>query len=232
MNAGVARISVLIPVFDGERYLREAIESALCQTVTPEEVVVVDDGSRDRSVALAIELGGRVRVVRQDHGGIGAARNRLVAEATGEWVAFLDADDRWIPSALADHLDVADTRPDADVVSGRVRQFISPELPQTARARLVCPEGPMAGLHLGASLIRRSAFFIIGEFRVDLKVGEFIDWWMRAREAGIVAASHEAVVLERRLHENNTGRLHRAAVTDYLDVVRQALARRRSGGEK
>ena len=232
MSAGVARISVLIPVFDGERYLGEAIESALRQTVMPEEVVVVDDGSRDRSVAVAIEFGARVRLVRQDHGGIGAARNRLLAEAAGEWIAFLDSDDRWAPSAMADHLDVAVARPDADVVSGRVRQFISPELPQTARARLVCPEGPISGFQAGASLVRRSAFFRIGGFRVDLKVGEFIDWWMRARESGIVAASHEAVVLERRLHENNTGRRNRAAVTDYLDVVRQALARRRSGGER
>lgn len=87
----------------------------------------------------------------------------------------------------------------------------------------------MSGAHPGASLLRKSAFSRVGPFRVDLRVGEFVDWWMRGLEAGLDAASHDTVVLERRLHESNTGRREMAAVTDYLTVVRQALARRRGG---
>lgn len=223
------RVSVLVPVFDAERYLGEALDSALSQSVPPAEVVVVDDGSLDGSVRIASSFGERVRVVRQDHAGIGAARNRLVAEAGQEWLAFLDADDRWTPTALAAHLAALETRPHADAALGRVVQFVSPELPEAARALLACPEGSMSGAHPGASLLRKSAFSRVGPFRVDLRVGEFVDWWMRGLEAGLVAASHDTVVLERRLHESNTGRREKAAVTDYLKVVRQALARRRSG---
>lgn len=229
MTAPDRRISVLVPVFDAERYLGEALDSALSQSVPPAEVVVVDDGSLDGSVRVASSFGGRVRVVRQDHAGIGAARNRLVSEAGGEWLAFLDADDRWTSTALAAHLAALETRPQADAALGRVVQFVSPELSEAARALLACPEGPMSGAHPGASLLRKSAFSRVGPFRVDLRVGEFVDWWMRGLEAGLDAASHDTVVLERRLHESNTGRREKAAVTDYLTVVRQALARRRGG---
>jgi glycosyltransferase involved in cell wall biosynthesis len=226
---GNRRVSVLVPVFDAERYLGEALDSALSQSRPPAEVVVVDDGSLDGSLRVAASFGDRVRVIRQAHAGIGPARNRLVAEAVGEWLAFLDADDRWTPSALAAHFEVLETRPDADAAVGRVVQFVSPELPEAARALLACPEGSMPGTHPGASLLRRSAFLRVGPFRVDLRVGEFVDWWMRGVEAGLDAVPHDTVVLERRLHETNTGRREKAAVTDYLKVVRQALARRRGG---
>ena len=229
MSGGNRRISVLVPVFDAERYLGEALDSALSQSVPPSEVVVVDDGSHDGSLRVASSFGERVRVVRQAHAGIGAAGNRLVSEASGDWLAFLDADDRWTPTALAAHLAALESRPHADATLGLVVQFVSPELPEAARALLSCPAGPMPGAHPGASLLRKSAFSRVGPFRVDLRVGEFVDWWMRGLEAGLDAASHDAVVLERRLHETNTGRREKAAVTDYLKVVRQALARRRSG---
>jgi len=222
------RISVLIPVRDGERYLGEAIASALAQEVRPLEIVVVDDGSRDGSAAVARAFGGVVRVVAQEHAGIGAARNRLVAEAGGDLAAFLDADDRWLPGALAAHLAALAAAPAAAMAFGLMRQFVSPELPAPERARLVCPEGPAQGFHAGAALIRRDAFPRVGAFRTDLRVGEFVDWLMRARGAGVTETTHGAVVLERRLHDRNIGR-EKHVTADYLAVVRAALARRRGG---
>jgi glycosyltransferase involved in cell wall biosynthesis len=221
-------ISALIPVRDGVRYLGEAIASVLAQEIRPIEVVVLDDGSRDDSAALARSFGGAVRVVAQAHAGIGAARNRLVQEATGDLLAFLDADDRWCPGALAAHVASLADAPAAAMAFGLVRQFVTPELPAEERARLVCPRDPARGFIPGASLIRRHAFARAGAFRTDLRVGEFVDWLMRARDAGLVATTHETTVLERRLHGSNTGRRERAAA-DYLAVVRAALARRRSG---
>ena len=228
MSEAAPRISVLIPVFDGERYLGEAIASALAQDIRPLEVVVADDGSRDGSAALARSFGGAVRVVEQPHAGIGAARNRLVREAAGDLLAFLDADDRWLPGALAAHLAALAAAPAAAMAFGLVRQFVSPELPERERARLVCPDAPAPGFVPGAALIRRNAFTRAGVFRTDLRVGEFVDWLMRARDAGLAETTHVTVVLERRLHDRNTGRRERVA-SDYLGVVRAALARRRSG---
>ena len=90
---GTPTISVLIPVRDGAAYLAEAIESALSQTLEPDEVVVVDDGSQDDTREVATSFGSNVAYVRQDPAGSGAARNRAVDASTGDLLAFLDADD-------------------------------------------------------------------------------------------------------------------------------------------
>src|ERR1700745_1869826 len=93
-------VGVVIPVRDGERYLAEAVESVLAQTHSPYDVVVVDDGSQDRTVEVAARYASRVRCVSQPPGGIGAARNRGVKEVRGDFLAFLDGDDTWPGSRL------------------------------------------------------------------------------------------------------------------------------------
>jgi glycosyltransferase involved in cell wall biosynthesis len=93
-------ISVIIPVFNQDQFVAEAVESALAQTFPPAEVIAVDDGSTDESARVLAGFGPRVRVIRQPNGGVSVARNRGVAEATGVLVAFLDADDAWLPQKL------------------------------------------------------------------------------------------------------------------------------------
>lgn len=93
-------ISVVIPCFNGATFLSDAIASALVQTYPPIEVLVVDDGSTDCSADLAEAFGPPVRVVRQPNQGESVARNRAFAEARGDWLAFLDADDLWDPCKL------------------------------------------------------------------------------------------------------------------------------------
>jgi glycosyltransferase involved in cell wall biosynthesis len=100
-------VSVVIPVFNGGRYLREALDSVLCQTLPPLEVLVVDDGSTDESAAIAEAYGPPVRVIRQANQGESVARNRGIDEAQGEWVGFLDADDIWLPGKLKAQLSLA-----------------------------------------------------------------------------------------------------------------------------
>ena len=113
-------VSVLIPCYNRERSLGEAVQSALAQSRPPAEVVVVDDGSTDGSAAVAERLNRPgtppVRVIRQANAGAAAARNRGLAECRGEWVAFLDSDDVWAPDKLERQLAAADAAPDADLV--------------------------------------------------------------------------------------------------------------------
>lgn len=94
-------VSVIIPCYNTAPYLREALDSALAQTPPPLEVIVVDDGSTDDSAAIAGSYGPPVRVVRQANRGQAAARNRGIAEARGDWIALLDADDVWLPQKTA-----------------------------------------------------------------------------------------------------------------------------------
>jgi len=95
-----ARVSVVIPCYNAGRFLAETLASVFSQTVQPVEVLVVDDGSSDRSVEIARAAGGPVRVVEQERGGPSRARNHGFELAGGDWVAFLDADDLWAPTKL------------------------------------------------------------------------------------------------------------------------------------
>ena len=94
------RVTVVIPCFNAARFLRETLESALNQSHAPIEVLVIDDGSTDQSAAIAASYGPPVRVISQTNQGESVARNRGIEEARGSWIAFLDADDIWLPEKL------------------------------------------------------------------------------------------------------------------------------------
>ena len=116
-----ASVSAVIPCFNGEKYLRETLESAVGQTHGPVEILVVDDGSTDDSAAIAESFGPPVRVIRQENQGESVARNRGIDEAQGAWVAFLDADDVWERTKLEKQLAAATTSLVA--VHTDIRQF-------------------------------------------------------------------------------------------------------------
>lgn len=101
-------ISVVIPCFNGAQYLGEAIQSALTQTYPPVEIIVVDDGSEDNSAEIAESFGPPVRVLRQANSGESVARNKAWELTTGDWIALLDADDRWLPEKLARQIALID----------------------------------------------------------------------------------------------------------------------------
>src|SRR5437763_1684360 len=138
-------ISAIIPVCNCERYLAEAIESVVGQHYRPIEIILVDDGSTDRSAEVAKQFSTSIRYHYQAHGGAGAARNAGVDLAIGEFLAFLDADDLWVKNKLTLQMAAFDADDSLDIVFGHVQQFISPELPNDAKRRIKCPPDPMPG---------------------------------------------------------------------------------------
>lgn len=221
-------ISVLIGVYDAEAYLGEAIESVLAQDYAPVELIVVDDGSTDGSAEVARSFPG-VRVLQQENAGNGGARNRAVAEASGALYAFLDADDRFTPRKLSLQKAALDADPGLDMVFGHVSEFLSPELNEETRARLRPPAPePMPWTSPNLMLIRRESFQRVGPFATDVRVGVTVDWFARAAEAGLRHSILPEVVLERRLHTQNNGLRESASRTQYLEVIRRAMERRRA----
>ncbi len=228
MSGAPDRVSVVVPVHDGRRYLAEALRSVLGEGRAVAEVVVVDDGSSDDSAAVAAAFGPPVRVVRQPRAGPAAARNRGIEEASGTVLAFLDADDLW-PAGRLGWMTAA--LGDAGMVSGAVEAFVSPELGDGEGARLHCPGGTMPGGGMaGAMVVPSSTFARQGLFDVSLRSGEVMDWYLRAVDAGVGEVRLPEVVLRRRLHLTNHGRTQPAARSDYLRVVRALLERRRRNG--
>jgi glycosyltransferase involved in cell wall biosynthesis len=225
--SGRALVSVIMPCYNGERYLAEAIESALQQTYRPIEVIVVDDGSTDRSRDVAEGFGDRIRRADRAHSGIAGARNHGVALAGGEYLAFLDADDLWSRDKLERQVAVCEADPTVGIVIGDTEQFVSPELEEQVRARLRFAAGSAAARMPGAVLIRRAEFDRVGSFRTELASGEFMDWFLRADALRVKSASIPGVVYRRRIHGANHGILRQDARGDYLRVIKAELDRRR-----
>lgn len=222
-------ISVITPVFNGERYLAAALQSIHAQTLSPAEVIVVNDGSSDRSADIASSFES-TRLLNIPHAGVGVARNQGVRAATGTLLAFLDADDLWLPHALESLLSPLLADPQLDAVFGGVQHFVSEDCPAETAKKYFVQQGAGNEKMCGAMLIRSRSFHRAGGFDEGGAV-DFIGWYQRAQEAGLRMAVIAPVVLRRRIHGSNTTILHRAEVQrDYLALVRESLARRRASG--
>jgi glycosyltransferase involved in cell wall biosynthesis len=219
-------VSVIIPVYNSERYLAEAIESVLSQTYRPIEVIVVDDGSTDDSAQIARKYEA-VRYFFQLHGGIGTALNTGIENARGIFFSFLDADDLWTDNKLTCQMAVLNQNPEPDIVFGHVEHFFSSEIDENLRKTLRCPDGSMPGYCRGAMLIKRDAFLSIGPFATNWKLGDFVDWYLRAMENGLTSLMLPEVVLRRRIHSANQGIRERNSQIDYTRILKAALDRRR-----
>jgi glycosyltransferase involved in cell wall biosynthesis len=105
------KVTVVIPAYNAERYLGETLASVFAQTVEPYEIIVVDDGSQDGTEAVVRSFGDRIRYIRQNNQGISGARNTAIREATGDWIAFLDADDLMLPRKLELQIAAIEAKP-------------------------------------------------------------------------------------------------------------------------
>ena len=223
-------ISVMIGAYNAEPYLAEAIESVFAQTHRPLELIVVDDGSTDGTAAVAQGYGDRLSSAQQENGGNGAARNRALQLANGNYFAFLDADDRFTPRKLEIQLAALDADPALDVVFGHVQEFVSPEIAEDVKAQIRNPAPVSPWTSPNLMLIRRESFDRVGPFSVSLRVGVTVDWYARATEAGLKALMLPDVVLERRLHGQNNGMREQSKRLQYVEVLKASIDRRRAAG--
>lgn len=222
------KISVIIPVYNTEKYLAEAIQSVLNQSLKPTEIIIVDDGSTDGSVSVVKTFGDKVNLLLQPKNmGCGVARNRGIAEAQGEYLAFLDADDFWPENKLEIQLAYLQSHPEADMVFGMTEQFISPELPTEHQSKLRGELKKMPGYLAGPMLIKKETFVKVGLFNEKLELGEFIDWFSRAKDMGLSFHLLDSTVLFRRIHTTNMGIYKKQHLKDYTTLLRDALARKR-----
>jgi glycosyltransferase involved in cell wall biosynthesis len=217
-------ISVIVPVCNGECFLAEALRSIGQQAYQPLEVLVVDDGSTDDSASIAVAQPG-VRVLPKPHSGLGATLNYGIAHATGELFAFLDADDRWLPGKLVRQVAELIHRPELDLVFCHGRQFTSREEIDGEREDFSAPQPAISKTAL---LIRRVSFHRVGEFSENAAEHDFLGWYARAQAAGLSAAIVPEVLIERRIHDNNIGRMDPAAQRRrYLSTLRAVVNQRR-----
>ena len=187
-------ISVVIPLYNKEKQIAHTLQSVFNQTFQNFEVVIVDDGSTDGSVAEVEKLSdSRIRLIHQKNAGVAAARNRGIEEAKGDLIAFLDADDEWKPEYLATQYHLSQKYPDCNVfacnyefrnIEGKVTPTIIRKLPFTGEDGILsnyfevasCSHPP---LWTSAVVVKKQAIQAIGGFPVGIKSGEDLLTWAR-----------------------------------------------------
>jgi glycosyltransferase involved in cell wall biosynthesis len=198
-------VSVVVPVYNGAAYLAEALDSILGQTYRTVEVIVVDDGSTDRTAQVLDAYAGHIRRRWQANQGPARALNAAVAEAQGDFLAFLDADDVWHPRKLERQVARLQERPAAGYSLTWMEHFWLPELRAEAQALREGPFGrPSLAYLVGGLLARRWAVRTIGPFEPTR--ADDTEWFVRASELAIPLAAVDEVLWYRRIHRHNISR--------------------------
>lgn len=224
----MVRVSAIIPAYNADSFIREAVDSALGQTHTDVEVIVVDDSSTDDTASVLQSYGERIIVHRQPNGGVAAARNAGARLASGRWVAFLDADDVWLPTKIERQLAVASTplsytnrfnfgaRGDLPEIQSEVTPLLAGDIfvPLLLRGNFITTSSVM---------MARDLFLDLGGFPMSPAVCEDWDLWLRAAERQPVTVVTEPLV-GYRLTSSSLSTNYRAMAHARRTVVARALA--------
>lgn len=217
-------VSIVVPAYQAEAYLEEALESALGQDYEHREVILVDDGSTDRTAEIAQARG--VRVLRQPNGGPAAARNAGITQAHGDFLAILDSDDIWPSQRLSRQVAHLLEHPEDGLVMGLTEVFVTPGEPPPAHYPRIALTGPYPG-HPSTMLVRREIFELVGPFDESLRLSEDLDWLARAGDAGVRIGRLDCTLLHYRIHAANTSRETKAVESATLRMLRAAVKRKR-----
>ena len=222
------RVSMVIPLYNTERFVGAAIESALAQHLPPLELIVVDDGSSDGGPDVARSYGDAVTVLVQPHRGVAAARNCGIRHTRGDAIAFLDADDLAPPNRLAIQVAALRGDPRLEGVVGAAEEFVTAGPGDDRPAGQRAPRSHPPSRHFGTLLVRRESFLRVGFVDEGSGEGEQLEWFARAAAVGLRLGSVPEVVMRRRLHDGNMGLRIDEKNHDYLRVVRDLVEARRS----
>lgn len=231
MKHDAGLVSCIVPVFNGERYIRETLDSILGQTYLPLEVIVADDGSTDNTRNVVTGFGSRVMYLHQDNAGPAAARNLGLTMARGEFIAFLDADDIWHEEKLQRQITLFEDSPELDYSVTHVQNFWEPELQEESRQfHNHRRSRPLPGYTSQTLLSHHRLFDAIGHFDTTLNHSDDTEWFLRARESGANCALHPDVLTFRRMHRTNRSRVAAdKSIDEYLRLIKKSLDRRRDG---
>ena len=218
-------VSVVIPVWNGEKFLRDAVDNVLSQRYPSTEIIIVDDGSTDGTEAEVGRLPCDVRYFRQENSGPAAARNRGIRDTSGDLIAFLDVDDLWPEKHLERLVEELTRDPELDLVHGYA-QLLQQD-PATGAFEYAGNPEESFPYYIGAGLYRKRVFDQVGLFDRTLRFGEDVDWYNRARERGASMKRLDLVTLLVRRHADNMTQDRADIEKSMLRVFKRALDRKR-----
>jgi len=220
-------ITAIIVVRNGERFLADALHSIAAQHRQPDEIIVVDGQSTDRTAEIAQATPG-VRYILQPDLGIANARNLALSAAAGDFVAFLDADDLWTPDKLQVQLAFMQANPHLMYTTTLLRLFYDPGTPPRPGFREEGFDQGIEGRFPGTMLARRAVFGRVGPFDPAFRVAFEVDWFARAQDAGVPSAVVEEILLHKRIHAANNAIQREQFRREWFVVMRRSLLRKRA----
>jgi len=228
------RVSIILPIKNGERFLDQALDSIFNQTYEAFELIVVDDGSTDRSAELARAREG-VRYVVSERDGVAHAWNTGIAEARGSLIAFQAQDDLWLPDKLRVQVGYMKEHPEIDYSLTWTHTFHEPgdAVPPGCRAEQLGTDG--YGLLMEAMMVRKAALDRVGVFDTELTTSQDGDWFARAADGGLRLGVIEKVLLKRRVHSANATFDSNAAKEgdrNLLAVMRASIRRKKQAASE
>jgi glycosyltransferase involved in cell wall biosynthesis len=231
------RISAILTVYNTERYVSEALDSMLAQTSPPDEIIVVDDGSTDGTSGALSGYATQIKLIRQQNHGPAHALNVAIAASCGEVLAFLDADDVWLPQKLQLQRAALGADEELEAIFSAIRQFVSPDLDSETTRGYVVPTDAQPGIGKSTMLIRRQAFDRVGSFDQQHTASDFFGWYARANALKLRVQVLPDVLAMRRHHPGNLGRRERShRDAELLHILKATLdikrGKPRSEGER
>ena len=219
-------VSVIVAVKNGERFLPQALADVRAQTYAEREVIVVDGRSTDRSAEIARSSPG-VRCITQQGDGFADAWNIGIAASSGDLIAFLDSDDRWMPDKLAAQVEALERHPEVDYVITRVRFFLEPGVPPPPGFRASLLSGDHVANMPSALLARRRVFELLGDFPTHLSIANDVEWFARLKDSGLEREVVQNPLVMKRVHDANLSYFSgREFNSELLRVLRESLARK------
>lgn len=219
-------VSVIIPVYNGEDFIRDTVEHILSQNYPALEIIIVDDGSTDRTAEIIGKLPGDIRYFRQPNAGPASARNRGIRDASADLLVFLDVDDLWPENNLHLLVDEMKNEPDAEIIRGyaQIMEYNS----ETGEYDFLGNPVEAFPDYIGAAIYRSNAFKKVGLFDTTLKFGEDTDWFNRAAELKLNVKRIEDMTLLVRRHGKNMTRGKDIVELGKLQVFKKSMDRERA----
>jgi glycosyltransferase involved in cell wall biosynthesis len=219
------KISVIVPLYNTELYIEEAIVSLINQTVKIDQIIVVDDGSTDGGAEI-VKKYPQIELIQKENEGLKKTLNCGLSYAKGDFIGFLDADDRWKKNKLKVQLDFLENHPEVDIAFVNSERFkmVKTETGKLLEERL----DVMNGKTLPTGLYRKQVFEKVGMFSVENQFHNFMEWLDRAQFNKIKMEMISEVLYERRIHDSNMGIVEKESQRDqYLATLKASLDRRR-----
>lgn len=218
-------ISVIIPVYNGEKFIASALDSVIKQDYPDIEIIVVNDGSTDDSEAIIKSY--TVTYIKQENMGVAAARNNGIDIAKGDFFAFIDQDDIWSPNKLRLQIDLLKAHQELGYVLSKQILHLEKGFKKPNWLKEEQLDQPIIGYLPSTLMVRKELFNKIGLFDNTFKLGSDSEWFFRANEKNIKMKIMSDVLVHRLIHDSNHSHLVGNSHIELLKMVRQSILRKR-----